>query len=387
MNSILKLRGGIFILTKNSFRNFDKKTRIYIIIILSSHLRFTIPNSLLNMPKKLLLFLLFSFCTVTYGQIGGKYTYQFLNLVTSPRQAALGGKTITIYDNDVNQAHFNPATINPEMDNQLALNYGSYFGEVAYGTASYAYTYDRHLQTFQAGINYVNYGKFDGYDENGEATSQFTGSEISLSFGYAYNVPYTNLFLGANGKLISSTLESYNSLGGAVDLGAIFIDEANDVNWALVVRNIGTQFTTYNGLNEKLPLEIMAGVSQELENVPLRWHLTLDNLQQWNISFNNPNQAQTSLDGTSNEKKVSVFGNALRHVIFGAELFPKKSFNIRLGYNFRRAQELLILEQRNFSGISIGFGLKLNKLKFNYSYSRYTLAANTSLFGLTVNLQ
>jgi hypothetical protein len=43
--------------------------------------------------------------------------------VTSPRQAALGGKTITIYDDDVNQVNFNPATIN-EMDNHLALNYG-----------------------------------------------------------------------------------------------------------------------------------------------------------------------------------------------------------------------------------------------------------------------
>ena len=116
------------------------------------------------MPKKLLIFLLFLVCTVSNGQIGGKYTYQFLNLVTSPRQAAMGGKTITIYDEDVNQAHYNPATINPDMDNHLALNYGSYFGEVTYGTASYAYTYDRHLQTFQVGVNYVNYGKIDGYD-------------------------------------------------------------------------------------------------------------------------------------------------------------------------------------------------------------------------------
>jgi hypothetical protein len=101
------------------------------------------------MFKKLLLYLLLV-CTATYSQVGGKYTYQFLNLVTSPRQAALGGKTITIYDDDVNQVNFNPATINVEMDNHLALNYGSY-GEVTYGTASYAYTYDRHLQTFQVG--------------------------------------------------------------------------------------------------------------------------------------------------------------------------------------------------------------------------------------------
>lgn len=339
------------------------------------------------MFKKLYFFFIFLGCTVSYGQIGGKYTYQFLNLVTSPRQAALGGKTITIYDDDVNQVNFNPATINPEMDNHLAINYGNYYGEVTYGTASYAYTYDRHLQTFQVGVNYVNYGNFEGYDENGQTTASFSGSETALSFGYAYNVPYTSIYIGANAKVISSTLESYNSLGGAIDIGAIFIDEKNDVNWGLVIRNIGTQFTTYAEVPEKLPLEILIGVSQELENVPVRWHLTLENLQQWNIAFANPERAQLSIDGSSNEEKVSFVNNALRHVIFGVELFPKKAFNLRLGYNFRRAEELRILEQRNFSGISLGFGLKLNKLKFNYSYSRYTLAGNTSLFGLTINFQ
>lgn len=339
------------------------------------------------MLKKLVFYSLFFICSVSYSQIGGKYTYQFLNLVTSPRQAALGGKVITIYDDDVNQVNFNPATINAEMDNHLALNYGSYYKEVSYGTASYAYTYDRHLQTFQAGINYVNYGNFDGYDENGQPTASFTGSEIALSFGYAYTIPNTTIHIGANAKLISSNLESYSSFGGAIDIGALFIDKKNDVNWGLAIRNIGTQFTTYNGTNEKLPLEIIAGVSQELENVPIRWHFTLENLQQWNITFANPERAESSIDGSSTDEKVSVMNNALRHVIMGVELFPKKSFTIRLGYNFRRAEELRLLEQRNFSGVSLGFGLKFNKLKFNYSYSRYTLAGNTSLFGLTINLQ
>lgn len=326
-----------------------------------------------------------AFSLISYSQIGGKSVYQFLSLVTSPRQAALGGKVLTIYDNDVNQVHFNPATINPEMDNKLAVNYGSYFGEVTYGTAAYAYTYDRHLQTFHAGVNYVNYGKFEGYDENGVKTATFTGSEIALSFGYAYNIPFSDFYIGANAKLISSTLENYNSIGGAVDIGGLFIDERNDVNWALVIRNIGTQFTTYAETREKLPLEVMVGVSQLMENVPIRWHVTLENLQQWNIAFSNPNRAEGSLDGGSTQEKVSVFNNALRHVVLGAELFPAKGFNFRLGYNFRRAEELRILEQRNFSGISVGFGLRVNNLKFNYSYSRYTLAANTSLFGLIID--
>ncbi len=338
------------------------------------------------MRKKILL-CLFLVPLACASQIGGKHVYQFLNLVTSPRQAALGGKNITIFDNDVNSGHFNPATINPEMDNHLALNYGSYYGEVSYGTAAYAYNYDRRTQTFHAGVNYVNYGKFEGYDENGDPTSEFTGSEIAVSVGYAYAIPDSKIRVGANLKMISSTLESYNSFGGALDIGAIYVKEDNGLNVALAVRNIGTQFSTYAGTTEKLPLEIIAGVSQQLENVPIRWHLTLENLQQWNVAFSNPARAEGTIDGGTKEEKVSVFNNALRHVVLGAELFPTKGFNIRLGYNFRRGEELRLVEHRNFSGVSAGFGLRVGKLKFNYSYSRYTLAANTSLFGLTINLQ
>jgi hypothetical protein len=339
------------------------------------------------MFNKYLYAFLLLFCTVTYGQIGGQSVYQFLNLVTSPRQSALGGKTVTIYDEDVNQANFNPATINDQMDNHLAMNYGNYFGEVTYGTASYAYTFDRRIQTFQAGINYINYGKFQGTDEIGNFTSEFTGSEIALSMGYSFMIPNIPIHFGTSAKFISSNLERYNSFGGAIDIGALFIDERNDVNWALVVRNIGTQFTTYSGVNEKLPMEVIIGVSQQVENVPIRWHLTLENLQQWNIAFSNPARAVGSIDGGSTPEKVSFINNALRHVIIGAELFPKKSFNLRVGYNFRRGEELSVLEQRTFAGMSFGFGLKFNNMKLNYSYSRYTMAGNTSLFGLTINFQ
>lgn len=339
------------------------------------------------MFKKTFIVLLVLFCTDSFSQIGGKYVYQFLNLVTSPRQAALGGKTVTIHDYDVNQGIFNPATINPEMDNRLSVNYGSYFGEVTYGTAAYAYTYDRHVQTFHASVNYVNYGSFDGYDENGQQTAEFTGSDIAVSFGYAFNIPWTDIYLGANGKLISSTLESYNSFGAAVDIGALYIDDKNDINIALAIRNVGFQIKPYQDTNEKLPMEIVAGISQSLENVPIRWHLTLENLQQWNIAFSNPNRAEGSLDGGSTEEKVGFFNNALRHVIVGAELFPEKSFSVRLGYNFRRAEELRIVDQRNFSGISAGFGLRFNNVRFDYSYSKYTSDSNTSLFGLMINFQ
>lgn len=339
------------------------------------------------MPKKRILFYFLLISTTGFSQIGGKYVYQFLNLAQSPRQAALGGKTVTVVDYDVNQAFYNPATINAKMHNRLSASYGSYFGEVSYGTAAYAYTYDRHLQTFHAGVSYINYGTFEGRDELGDLTSDFTGSEAALSLGYAYNLPWTDMYIGANAKLISSTLESYNSWGAAVDLGFLYVDVDNDINYGLSVRNIGFQIKPYADTREELPLSIDAGISQLMENVPIRWHLTLENLQQWNIAFSNPNRAEGNLDGGSKEEKVSFFNNALRHVIIGAELFPEKGFNIRLGYNFRRAEELRIVDQRHFSGISAGFGLRFGKVKLDYSYSRYTVAANTSLFGLTIDLE
>lgn len=338
------------------------------------------------MLKKLLFLFAFLLSATSFSQIGGRAVYQFLNLAQSPRQAALGGKTVTIVDYDVNQAFYNPATINADMHKRLSVNYGSYYGEVSYGTAAYAYTYDRHLQTFHAGINYINYGTFEGRDELGNLTSDFTGSEAALSLGYAYNIPRTDMFIGANVKLISSTLESYNSWGTAVDLGFLYVDYDNDINYGLTVRNLGFQIKPYEYTNEKLPLAIDAGISQLMENVPIRWHVTFENLQQWNIAFSNPNRAQGSLDGGLEEEKVSFFNNALRHLILGAELFPEKGFNLRLGYNFRRSEELRILDQRNFSGISVGFGLRFGKVKFDYSYSRYTVAANMSLFGLMIDL-
>lgn len=334
-----------------------------------------------------MLFLMMSTTVSVFAQLGGNATYQFLNLMSSPRQAALGGKVITNVDYDVTQALYNPATINIEMDNQLALNYANHLGDIRYGTAAYAYTVDRRTQTFHAGVTYINYGNFEGYDENGNSTGDFTGNEAALSIGYALQIGFSDFYAGANIKLISSKLEQYSSFGAALDFGVIYINEYLDFNAALVVRNIGTQLTTYAGLNEPLPFEIDFGMSQTLENVPIRWHLTFENLQQWPIATANPARATTDLNGNQTQEEVGFLSQLIRHTLLGVELFPKKGFNLRLGYSFRRAEELRIIEKRNFSGLSFGIGLKFNKLRFSYTHARYSLASNTSFLGMQIDLQ
>jgi len=339
------------------------------------------------MNQKVFILFFFFISLLAQAQIGGRYTYQFLNLVNSPRMAALGGKVITNYDYDSSQALTNPASINPEMDNQLSVNYVNYIGDVNYGSVAYAYLWDRRTQVFHAGITYVNYGSFDGYDEQGNETASFSGGEVALSMGHARNIAFTNFHLGANLKFISSTLEQYSSFGVALDLGVMYVYEDWDLNIGLVGRNIGTQITTYDEIREPIPFELILGISQTFQHIPIRWHLTFENMQVWNIAFANPDRDETDLDGNVTTEKINFIDDIFRHTIIGIELFPDKGFNIRLGYNFRRGEELRIVEKRVFAGISAGFSIKLNKLRLSYSYSKYSAAAASSYFGLHLNLQ
>ncbi len=328
-----------------------------------------------------------AFACTSIAQVGGRATYQFLNLGISPRQVALGGKVVTNYDYDPTQGLFNPASINPEMDNQLSLNYNNYIGDVSYGTAAYAYLWDRRTQVLHAGITYINYGKFAGYDEQGNSTDSFGGGEVAVSFGHARNIAFTKFHVGGNVKFISSKLEQYSSLGVALDVALMYVYEDWDLNIALVARNIGTQIEPYETTIEKLPFELIFGMSQTLENIPIRWHFTLENVQRWNVAFANPNRDEIDLEGNATSEKITFIDNAFRHMIFGIELFPESGFNLRLGYNLRRGEELRIIEQRSFAGLSAGFSVKLNKLRLSYAYSKYNSAAATSYFGLNINLQ
>ena len=81
------------------------------------------------------------------SQIAGESTYEFLNISSSPRQLALGGKEITLFDFDVNQPSINPASLNSRMNNNLAINFSNYFSDIKYGTAAYAYTFNNRGNT------------------------------------------------------------------------------------------------------------------------------------------------------------------------------------------------------------------------------------------------
>ncbi|MBL4905619.1 MAG: type IX secretion system protein PorQ [Flavobacteriaceae bacterium] len=333
--------------------------------------------------KALIIFLFLSISS--HAQVGGETVYGFLNISTSARQIALGGKVLTLLD-DVNQPIWNPSVINTNIDNQLAVNYTSYLAGINIGSVSYAKTFSRRFGTLHAGIKYLNYGTLIGADENGNETGTFNASDVALSVGYAINLPWTNFYIGANLKIISSSIAEFSSAGVAADVAVLYHNPYKPFTLTVVVRNIGTQFKSFNGVIERLPLEVAFGGSYQLEHVPLKWYLTVDNLQQWDVSVSNPSNQTTDIEGNITKESISFVNNAMRHLIVGVELFPKSAINLRVGYNYRKSQELQLQNIRTFAGISFGFGLKMNKFKLNYAYSKIHSASNVSTFSLQIDL-
>lgn len=335
--------------------------------------------------KKLFAIIFFLYTLVGTAQVGGEQVYSFLNYATSARQTALGGSVLTLTD-DVNQPMWNPASINDLMDAKVSFNYVNFLAEINYLSAAYAYTVDRHVGTFHTGITYLNYGTFIAADENGTETGTFKAFDMAFSVGYAYQIPRSNFFVGANAKVINSVIEQYSSLGLAADVGIMYYNEDKPFQIAAVVRNAGAQITNYTDLQEPIPLQIQVGGSYQLEHVPIRLYGTLDNLQRWKLAYSNPSDSTSDFNGNITENEPTFLTNLMRHVVVGAELFPDSGFSLRAGFNIQRAQELSLNQKRTFAGLSFGFGLKVKRFKLNYAFAKYHPVADTHSFSLEINL-
>ncbi len=328
----------------------------------------------------------FFFFFYSYSQVGGETVFNFLNVSTSGRQTALGGKILTLLD-DVNQPTWNPSVISQELDNKFSVNYVNFLDDVNYGSVNFSRFFNKRFGSLHANITFVDYGKMIRADETGAELGTFGSRDLQLSIGYARNLPWSDMYIGGNIKFITSIIDNYTSTGIAFDIAVLYQNFRKPYRFTLVLRNAGLQVNSFDTVREKMPIEILLGASYDLEELPLRWYLTLDNLQKWNISVLNPSDIQNNISSGRDEEKITFLNNAVRHFIVGAEFFPKGKFNLRMGYNFRRARELRLTETRTFSGISVGFGLKMGRYKLHYAYSKFHPTSNTSTFSLDINLE
>lgn len=321
------------------------------------------------------------------AQKGGESTYSFLGLTNSARVAALGGELVSLMDDDINLVFHNPGLLTSGMHNHLTVNYVNYFAGVNYGYASYGYSLED-IGNFALGMHYVNYGTFDRTDELGQSQGTFRASEYAMNLVYSRQFLDSSLTAGVNLKPIFSSFEQYSSFGVAVDLGVSYHHRATLTTVGLVLKNIGTQITSYTGNREKLPFEIQAGITQGLEHAPFRFSMTLQHLERWDLSYTLPDEQESVTVGNEAKKSgFDVFGDKLmRHVVFGVELLIGQNFHVDLGYNYKRRKEMKVNVRPGMVGFSMGFGFRVSKFHFAFGRASYHLAGGTNHFSLTTNL-
>lgn len=333
----------------------------------------------------LCLFLLCSFLSM--GQVGGSYSFAFLNVPASARIAALGGTFISVKDDDLNGALQNPSVLNPSMNTSLLLNYVAYFDDVKFGDAAYAKDFHK-AGTFMVNMHFANYGSFPETDITGQTLGTFHAADYNLNVGWGYRM--NKLFsVGAGLKSIYSNYYTVNSFGLGTDLAATMFDSSSQVTAALVARNIGVQLKSYTeGDKEALPVEVDVAVSKRLVHTPLRFNLTYRHLEKFDLAYTDPNDASQvdALTGETQLATYSFFNKFSRHVILAAEILLTKNFHLRAAYNFQRRQELSVDGSPGTVGISWGFGIKISKFIISYGNASYHLAGSANHFSIATKL-
>ena len=323
--------------------------------------------------KKITSVSLLLFTTILLAQEGTN-VYPFLNIPVSARQAALGGDAVSVRDYDVSFAAVNPGLMNLEQDEMISVNYASYLADSKYGTISYVKDLEEgHLVSLSA--RYMDYGKMPRTDESAVIDGEFGAMDASIGLGYAYQFDEDWTIAGSV-SFVTSRIDNYTSMAVVGNAGVTYHNRQSNETLALVFRNFGYQFKTYNGLRENVAFRVDLGYTKILDEFPVALTITAHDLQKLNISQ----------DYNNNGQEISWSRKLTDHLSFGAELFPQQAFNIRFGYNVKRGNELAVLDQRSFSGLSAGFGIKISSFRFDYAHVRYHNSSNVNLFGLTLDL-
>lgn len=332
--------------------------------------------------------------STTNAQIGGRHVYQFLNLSNSARVTGLGGTLITVRDDDVNLAFSNPAVTNEKMHQQLSFSHNLFADGIGHGYAAYGHHAASINTSFHAGMQYTSYGEFDAADEFGTINGTFKANEYAFTVGAAREV-YERLMIGANLKVITSQLESFNSFGLAADIAAVYQDTSGRFTATLLFKNAGAQLSTYTPDNrEPIPFEVQAGVSQRFKHLPFRFSIIYQYINRENLTYDDPNTEETTFiigdgSGDSDTPVADWLDNQFRHLVFSGEFLFGKRENLRLrfGYSHLLKQELTVNNFRSLAGFSFGAGVKINRFRVEYGRQIFHLAGGSNHFSITTNIK
>ena len=132
-----------------------------------------------------------------------------------------------------------------------------------------------------------------------------------------------------------------------------------------MAKNLGGQVKAFDEDYERLPFDLMVGVSKKLKGAPFRLSATLSDLTHWDYRF-------------------------INHLSAGVDVDLSSNIWLGLGYNFRRADEMGVSDGENTSshgaGLTFGGGIQLERFKLNVAYGKYHVSSSSILVNAAFTL-
>lgn len=309
---------------------------------------------------------LLSTATEAHGQVS---VFDFLNLPTSSHAMALGGKNISLIEDDASLIFHNPALMSSVSDKTLNFNFLTYMQGSKAGNISFV-SAQGERGSWGAMAQFVGYGNIRETDDMGNITGSSGALDMNLAGGYSYLLS-DRWVGGVHGKFLYSNYANYSSIALAVDLGLNYFDEEKDFSFSVVAANLGGQVSAFGETAESIPMDLQLGISKGLGHLPLRLHLMLYDLFHWSKSYYSPN---------GSIKGFQLFAN---HLNLGADLtLWQGRMWLGLGYNFRRGFEMKASGSSHAAGLTVGAGINIKKVKVGMAYGNYHTGAPTLSFTL-----
>ncbi len=326
-----------------------------------------------------------SISVLTHAQIGGDYSFSFLNLAENAKVASLGGELISGTDtNDVNNGYYNPANISANNNKTIGLNY--LFLKQGIKKSSIVYTQDfNKIGPLNFSIQHIGYGEIESTDILGNAAGTINPQEYALSVGKSFT--QNNFKLGTAIKFAGSSLGKYNSHAIMLDMGGTFLHPKKEFATSLLFKNLGFATDRYTESSDvNLPFQVVAGVTYKPKHMPIRFNFTAHNLQKWDIQYLDPNNTfEIDSEGNKIAEKKKFTEKLFRHLNVGAELMLSKSLQFRMGYSHLRRKELKVASNGG-SGFSFGAMLRIKRFTFEFSKAYYFAGSGSAVLSVATNL-
>ncbi len=335
--------------------------------------------------KKIFTYFLLFFCvSIGTAQIGGQHSFKSLSLSPSARVSGLGLSLITVGGEDVLLTYENPAVANPKMHKQISFQHNFLPGGVKHGVFAVGYDAAKLGMTFHGGVRFLNYGTIPKTDIFGTQSGNISAGEWALQVGASR--PLSERWrMGMNVSLLNAHLDAYTASGLSADVGVFYLDTAKNLSYGLVLKHFGTELSTFNEEPAgKLPVNLSMGLSKRLAHLPLRLTATFNHLEQWDLTYDDPNaKSDIIIIGEApktQSKLVSQVDNFFRHLVFSGEFLLGKfeQVRLRIGYNHLIHKELMVKNVRGISGFTGGIGIKIKRFRIDYGYTNYHLGGKAS---------